>query len=148
MRLSFIGRDPHAGLGCRSCSRYYIFGHWLAISQLSRGQVCRVGAPELFSAHHAGAHTASDPSLCVSQSLGVSQLGPALCAARRLSGRRDESDAFQYDELPVKIGDRLTQTAQAAGPAVHQTGSIPRTLLHRCPERAIGISATLAPCRR
>jgi hypothetical protein len=69
--------------------------------QLSRGQVCQVSAPGLFSAH-AGAHAAGDPSLCVSQSLGVSQFGPALCAAHRLSGRRDEYDAFQYDELPAK----------------------------------------------
>ena len=82
--------------------------------------MCQVSAPELFSAHHAAAHIASEPSLRVSQSLGVSQPGrapPADCPV-------DETKATlsAYDELPVEIGDRLTQRAQAAGPVVHQTG--------------------------
>jgi hypothetical protein len=63
--------------------------------------VCQVSAPELFSAHHAAAHTASEPSLRVSRSLGVSQPGrapPADCPV-------DEAKATlsAYDELPVEI---------------------------------------------
>jgi hypothetical protein len=103
MRLSFIGWTPQPRAGKSKLPA--ILYRWLLVCnplQPSRGQVCQVSAPELFSAHHAGAHAASDPSLCVSQSLGVSQFGRALCAAHRLSGRRDEYDAFQYDELPVK----------------------------------------------
>ena len=103
MRLSFIGWTPQPRAGKSKLSA--ILYRWLLVCnplQLSRGQVCQVSAPGLFSAQHAGAHAAGDPSLCVSQSLGVSQFGPALCAAHRLSGRRDEYDAFQYDELPVK----------------------------------------------
>ena len=100
MRLSFIGWTPTQGREIEALLT--ILYRWSLVCnslQLSRGQV---SAPELFGAHHAGAAAASDPSLCVSQSLGVSQLGPALCAAHRLSGRRDEYDAFQCDELPVK----------------------------------------------
>jgi hypothetical protein len=103
MRLSFIGWTPTQGWEIEALLT--LLYRWSLVCnslQLSRGQVCQVSAPELFSAHHAGAHAAGDPSLCVSQSIGVSQLGPALCAAHRLSGRRDEYDAFQYDELPVK----------------------------------------------
>ena len=103
MRLSFIGWTPQPRAGKSKASGDIIS---LVAGLQSAPTKPRAGVPGqrtgLFSAQHAGAHAASDPSLCVSQSLGVSQLGPALCAAHRLSGRRDEYDAFQYDELPVK----------------------------------------------
>jgi hypothetical protein len=103
MRLSFIGWTPQPRVGKPKLTHDIIsLVAGLQSAPTKPRAAAPDSAPELFSAHHAGAHAASDPSLCVSQSLGVSQLGPALCAAHRLSGRRDEYDAFQYDELPVK----------------------------------------------
>jgi len=100
MPLSFIGWTPTQGWEIELDDIISLVAG-LQLAPTKPG-ACVPSAPQLFSAHHAGAHAASDPSLCVSQSLGVSQFGRALCAAHRLSGRRDEYDAFQYDELPVK----------------------------------------------
>ena len=102
MRLSFIGWTPTQGWEIEASHDIISLVAGSQFAPTKPGQVCQVSAPELFSAHHPGAHAASDPSLCVSQSLGVSQFGPALCAAHRLSGRRDEYNALQDDELPVK----------------------------------------------
>lgn len=69
MRLSFIGWTPTQGWEIEASHDIISLVAGLQFAPTKPGQVCRVSALELFSAHHPGAHAASDPSLCVSQSL-------------------------------------------------------------------------------
>jgi uncharacterized protein (DUF305 family) len=96
--------------------------------------VCQVSAAELFSARHAAARTAGDPSLCVSQSLGVSQLRAALRTARRLSGRRGQSDAFRLRRLTGR--DRRSTHSDSTS---RRTG---------CPPNGVNRTKAFAPLSR